>query len=57
MRQLRIKVCGVLAYYMNIEECMNIRAKVDGKPWYHGTMIPRLISRIENTHSEPQTMK
>ena len=23
------------AYCMNIEECMNIEAIVDGKPWYH----------------------
>ena len=35
MWQLRIEVCGVPAYCMNIEECMNIEAKIDGKPWYH----------------------
>ena len=35
MRQLRIELCGVPAYCMNIEECMNIEAKIDGKPWYH----------------------
>ena len=23
------------AYCMNVEECMNIEAKIDGKPWYH----------------------
>jgi len=20
---------------MNIEECMNVEVKIDGKPWYH----------------------
>ena len=28
-------VCGVSAYCMNIEECMNDEAEIDGKPWYH----------------------
>ena len=35
MRQLRIDVCGVLAYCMNIKECMNVEVEADGKPWYH----------------------
>ena len=35
MGQLRIEVCGVSSYCMNIEECMNVEAKIDGKPWYH----------------------
>ena len=35
MPQLCIKVHGNPAYYMNIEECMNIEVEVDGKPWYH----------------------
>ena len=35
MRQLCIKGHGVPAYYMKIEECMNIEVEVDGKPWYH----------------------
>ena len=25
----------MLAYCMNIKECMNIEAKIDGNPWYH----------------------
>ena len=35
MQQLRIEVRSALAYCMNIEECMNVEAKIDGKPWYH----------------------
>ena len=35
MRQLHIEVHNVPAYCMNIKECMNIEAKIDGKPWYH----------------------
>ena len=34
-QQLRIEVHSVLAYCMNIEECMNVEAEVNGKPWYH----------------------
>ena len=35
MRQLHIEVCGVPAYCMNIEECINVEAEVNGKPWDH----------------------
>ena len=35
MRQLRIEVHGVLAYCMNIKECMSVEVKADGKPWFH----------------------
>ena len=35
MRQLCIEVHGMLAYCMNIEECMNIKVEINGKPWYH----------------------
>ena len=35
MRQLCIEVGGVPAYYMTIEECMNVEVEIDGKPWYH----------------------
>ena len=35
MRQLCIEVSGVPSYCMNIEECVNIKAEVDGKPWYY----------------------
>ena len=34
MWQLRIEVRGVPAYCMNIEECMNVEAEIDGRPWY-----------------------
>ena len=34
MRQLRIEVCGLPAYYMNIKECMNVKAEINEKPWY-----------------------
>ena len=39
IRQLRIDVCGVLAYCMNIEECMNVEVKADEKPWYHDIKV------------------
>jgi len=35
MRQLRIEVCGIPAYCMNIKECMSVEVKADRKPWYH----------------------
>lgn len=35
MQQLRIEVYVLLAYYMNIEECMNVEFEIDGKPRYH----------------------
>ena len=35
MQQLYIEVLGLASYCMNIEECMNVEAKFDGKPWYH----------------------
>ena len=35
MRQLRIEVRGILAYCMNIKECMSVEVEADGKPWYH----------------------
>ena len=35
MLQLCIEVHSMLAYCMNIEECMNVKAEIDGKPWYH----------------------
>ena len=30
MRQLRIEVCDMPAYFMDIEECMNVEVEVDG---------------------------
>ena len=35
MQQLHIEVCGVPTYCMNIEECISVEVKADGKPWYH----------------------
>ena len=35
MWQLRIKVSGVPAYCMNIEECISVEVEANGKPWYH----------------------
>ena len=35
IQQLRIEFRSMLVYYMNIEECMNIEAEIDRKPWYH----------------------
>ena len=35
MWQLRIKVCDMPAHCMNMEECMNVEAEVNGKPWHH----------------------
>ena len=30
-----IEVRSLLAYYMSIEECMNVEVEIDGKPWYY----------------------
>ena len=49
-QQLRIEVHSVLAYCMNIEECMNVEAEVNGS---HGSMILRLITKIVNTDLGP----
>ena len=35
MRQLHKEVYGMSAYCMNIKECMNVKAKINGKPCYH----------------------
>ena len=35
LRKLRIEVCGVPAYCMNIKECMSVEVEADKKPWYH----------------------
>ena len=35
IQQLCIEVHGVLAYCMNFEECISVKVKVNGKPWYH----------------------
>ena len=32
MRQLCIEVYGILAYCINIEECISVKLEVDGKP-------------------------
>ena len=34
MQQLCIEVRGVLAYCMNVKECMSVEVKANGKPWY-----------------------
>ena len=35
MQQLCIEVRGVLAYCMNVKECMSVEVEANGKPWYH----------------------
>ena len=35
VRPLRIETRGILAYCVCVEECMNVEAKVDNKPWYY----------------------
>jgi len=35
IRQLRIEVCGVPAYCINIEECMSVEVEADRKLWYY----------------------
>ena len=35
MRKLRIKVHGMSTYCMDIKECMNVEAEINGKQWYH----------------------
>ena len=54
LRQLHIEVCGIPAYYMNIEECMSVEVKVDRKPWYHDI---KAYIKIVNTRPVQQTVK
>ena len=35
MWQLRIEFRGILAYCINIEECMNVEVEADRRTWYH----------------------
>ena len=35
VRPLRIETRGILAYCVCVEECMNVEAEVDNKPWYY----------------------
>ena len=35
MRPLRIETRDISAYCVCMEECMNIKAEVDDKPWYY----------------------
>ena len=35
MQQLCIEVRGIPANCMNIEECISVEVKANGKPWYH----------------------
>ena len=39
LRQLRIEVHGVLAYCMNIKECMSVKIEANEKPWYHDIKV------------------
>ena len=35
MQPLRIETRDIPAYYVCVEECMNVEVKVDNKPWYY----------------------
>jgi ribonuclease HI len=35
VRPLRIETRDIPAYYVYVEECMNVEAEVDNKPWYY----------------------
>jgi ribonuclease HI len=35
LQLLQIETRGVVIYCVCIEECMNVEAELDGKPWYH----------------------
>lgn len=35
MQQLLVKAYSMPAYCLNIEECINVEAEIDKKPWYH----------------------
>ena len=54
MWQLCIEVCGILAYCMNIEECMSVEVETNGKPWYHDI---KAYIKIVNTRPVQQTVK
>ena len=51
MRQLRIELRGVLAYCMNIKECMSVKVKANRKPWYHD-----IEAYIKNSEYLPSAM-
>uniref|UniRef100_A0A2N9F0S4 Uncharacterized protein n=1 Tax=Fagus sylvatica TaxID=28930 RepID=A0A2N9F0S4_FAGSY len=45
VRPLRIETQGIPAYCVCVEECMNVEAEVDNKPWYYN--IKRFIQSKE----------
>uniref|UniRef100_A0A2N9GXT9 Uncharacterized protein n=1 Tax=Fagus sylvatica TaxID=28930 RepID=A0A2N9GXT9_FAGSY len=46
VRPLRIETRDIPAYCVCIEECMNVEAEIDNKPWYYD--IKRFIQETEN---------
>ena len=54
-QEVRIEVCGGLAYCMNIEESMSVEVEADGKPWYHD--IKAYIKDSEYPHSATDNEK
>uniref|UniRef100_A0A2N9GSZ5 Integrase catalytic domain-containing protein n=1 Tax=Fagus sylvatica TaxID=28930 RepID=A0A2N9GSZ5_FAGSY len=49
VRPLRIETRDIPAYCVCIEECMNVEAEIDNKPWYYD--IKRFIQDRETTSS------
>uniref|UniRef100_A0A2N9G657 Uncharacterized protein n=1 Tax=Fagus sylvatica TaxID=28930 RepID=A0A2N9G657_FAGSY len=48
VRPLRIETRDIPAYCVCIEECMNVEAEIDNKPWYYD--IKRFIQETESIH-------
>uniref|UniRef100_A0A2N9FY26 Integrase catalytic domain-containing protein n=1 Tax=Fagus sylvatica TaxID=28930 RepID=A0A2N9FY26_FAGSY len=49
VRPLRIETRDIPAYCVCIEECMNVEAEIDDKPWYYD--IKRFIQRQREMHA------
>ena len=51
LQELCIEVCGILAYCMNIEECMSVEVEANEKPWYHD-----IKAYIKNSEYSPNAI-
>uniref|UniRef100_A0A2N9FEI0 RNA-directed DNA polymerase n=1 Tax=Fagus sylvatica TaxID=28930 RepID=A0A2N9FEI0_FAGSY len=55
VRPLRIETRDIPAYCVCIEECMNVEAEIDNKPWYYD--IKRFIQETESIHHGQPKMR
>uniref|UniRef100_A0A2N9F6L7 Integrase catalytic domain-containing protein n=1 Tax=Fagus sylvatica TaxID=28930 RepID=A0A2N9F6L7_FAGSY len=55
VRPLRIETRDIPAYSVYVEECMNVEAEVDNKPWY--LRYQALRTKTESTHRRQPKMR